>query len=975
IWSGSSAFGDVDGDGNQDVVIVGNTEVNSSFDSEKKASATLYLGNGDGTFQETGASLTPLLDGDVSLADVNGDDHADVLLSGGEPAPSASTKNSRGITRLYLSDGSGGLTPADAGLSGVYGSATSLADLDGDGDRDLLVTGYGERTGQPLTRLYVNRSLQTPPNRAPQFLRMVQDTELASAGETLTQTVEVGDPDGDAIAEVRSPTANATVEGGEDGIAEVTFTPDRSQAGQTVRLRVEAEDAKGASASATASVAVPRILLGVFDADLTGLGRSSTAMADVNGDGRQDVLAAGYKTVKDTNSTTTTTLYLGDGAGGFSEAGAGLADVSGGSTAIADVDADGHQDLLITGYDRGREMNVTTLYMGDGAGGFSKAEAGLANISVASSVFADLNEDGNQDLLLSGYNSSNDARTLLYLGDGTGSFTEADVGFPELDGSLSVADVNADGHPDVLMAGRDEDFDRLTEIYLGEGEGAFTPARADLTPVTHASTSIADVNADGQPDLLITGKDDSFSDAKTATLYRGNGEGGFTAAEVGLTGVEYGSTAIADVDADGHRDLLITGRNADPAPTATLYLNDGDGGFTDARAGLSGVGSGGAVSLGDVEGDGDPDLLITGKNGENARTATLYENLSDRAVPVAAVSTPVNSDGEVDFGATGVNVTFSGVSNSGNVTVEKFSTAPSNTESIDESNVSTYRLVIDASSSLDFDDDTELRIDVSTLDGVDDPSEVQIYRRSTPGAGMFDALDTDYDAGAGELVATTGSFSEFVFASDTQPLPVELAAFEAQMEGGRAGDAVRLSWQTASETGNDRFEVERRGAAAASGGRRQTADGRWTPVATVETQAEGGASTEVLSYTATDADLPFEAQRLTYRLVQIDRDGTRTVAGETTVEVGAPEQFTLHGAFPNPMRSSATLRYELPEERKVTVAVYDALGRQVRTLVADEAQTGRQALRFEARGLSSGVYFYRITAGDYTETRKLVLVR
>ncbi|PSQ80497.1 MAG: hypothetical protein BRD40_04400 [Bacteroidetes bacterium QS_1_65_9] len=744
IWSGSSAFGDVDGDGNQDVVIVGNTEVNSGPDSEK-ASATLYLGNGDGTFQETGASLTPLLDGDVSLADVNGDDHADVLLSGGEPAPSASTKNSRGITRLYLSDGSGGLTPADAGLSGVYGSATSLADLDGDGDRDLLVTGYGERTGQPLTRLYVNRSLQTPPNRAPQFLRMVQDTELASAGETLTQTVEVGDPDGDAIAEVRSPTANATVEGGEDGIAEVTFTPDRSQAGQTVRLRVEAEDAKGASASATASVAVPRLLLGVFDADLTGLGRSSTAMADVNGDGRQDVLAAGYKTVKDTNSTTTT-LYLGDGAGGFSEAGAGLADVGGGSTAIADVDADGHQDLLITGYDRGREMNVTTLYMGDGAGGFSKAGAGLANISVASSVFADLNEDGDQDLLLSGDNSSNDARTLLYLGDGTGSFTEADVGFPELDGSLSVADVNADGHLDVLMAGRDEDFDRLTKIYLGEGEGAFTPARADLTPVTHASTSIADVNADGQPDLLITGEDDSPSDAKTATLYRGNGEGGFTAAEVGLTGVEYGSTAIADVDADGHRDLLITGRNADPAPTATLYLNDGDGGFTDARAGLSGVGSGGAVSLGDVEGDGDPDLLITGKNGENTRTATLYENLSDRAVPVAAVSTPVNSDGEVDFGATGVNVTFSGVSNSGNVTVEKFGTAPSNTESIDESNVSTYRLVIDASSSLDFDDDTELRIDVSTLGGVDDPSEVQIYRRSTPGAGMFDALDTDYDA-------------------------------------------------------------------------------------------------------------------------------------------------------------------------------------------------------------------------------------
>jgi hypothetical protein len=62
----------------------------------------------------------------------------------------------------------------------------------------------------------------------------------------------------------------------------------------------------------------------------------------------------------------------------------------------------------------------------------------------------------------------------------------------------------------------------------------------------------------------------------------------------------------------------------------------------------------------------------------------------------------------------------------------------------------------------------------------------------------------------------------------------------------------------------------------------------------------------------------FEAQTFTYRLAQIDRDGTRTVAGETAGEVGAPEQFALHGAFPNPMRSGqTTIRHELPEERAV----------------------------------------------------------
>ena len=200
-------------------------------------------------------------------------------------------------------------------------------------------------------------------------------------------------------------------------------------------------------------------------------------------------------------------------------------------------------------------------------------------------------------------------------------------------------------------------------------------------------------------------------------------------------------------------------------------------------------------------------------------------------------------------------------------------------------------------------------------------------------------------------------------APDDVQMPVELVGFEATADG---ASAVRLSWQTASETGNDRFVIERQAGDASA----------WSGMTTVETRADGGTSSEPLSYTATDADLPFEAQTLTYRLVQIDRDGTRTVAGQTAVEVGAPEQFALHGAFPNPVRSGqTTIRYELPEERAVTVGVYDALGRKVRTLVGDEPQQGRQELTFRAKGLSSGVYFYRITAGDYRETRKLVLVR
>ena len=353
------------------------------------------------------------------------------------------------------------------------------------------------------------------------------------------------------------------------------------------------------------------------------------------------------------------------------------------------------------------------------------------------------------------------------------------------------------------------------------------------------------------------------------------------------------------------------------------------------------------------------------------------------AAPVASSSASVSEDGAVDLPGTGAGLDFSGVSSGGTATVTKYPDAPADAPGISESTTSSYRFVIEAEGGLRF-TSADVRLDVSSIGGIDDPTKVTIYRRATPGSGDFSVLPTSVDDSGtpGDLsddvlVATTNSFSEFVLASNSQALPVELAGFDASTDG---ASAVRLSWETVTESGNARFRAERR--SAADGGRRTADDGEadstaatWTRVASVESKAPGGTSSEPLRYVATDSDLPFEAQALTYRLVQIDRDGTETVAAEKTVEIGAPQSFTLHGSFPNPMRERATIRYELPEARDVTVAVYDALGRKVKTLVAGEEQRGRQELSFQAEGLASGVYFYRITAGDYAETRKLVLVR
>jgi len=106
-----------------------------------------------------------------------------------------------------------------------------------------------------------------------------------------------------------------------------------------------------------------------------------------------------------------------------------------------------------------------------------------------------------------------------------------------------------------------------------ESPVSFTEANAGLTGVERSSTSIADVDGDGNQDLLITGRD--ANDDRTATLYLGDGQGGFSVAGAGLTGVYRGSTSITDVDNDGNQDLLITGRIENFEPVTTLYLGTG----------------------------------------------------------------------------------------------------------------------------------------------------------------------------------------------------------------------------------------------------------------------------------------------------------------------------------------------------------------------------------------------------------------
>jgi len=195
-----------------------------------------------------------------------------------------------------------------------------------------------------------------------------------------------------------------------------------------------------------------------------------------------------------------------------------------------------------------------------------------------------------------------------------------------------------------------------------------------------------------------------------------------------------------------------------------------------------------------------------------------------------------------------------------------------------------------------------------------------------------------------------------------EPLPVELTAFDAAWNRRRGG--AQLTWTTAAEADNADFAIERRVDRASEGS-------TWTQVGFEE---GGGTTDRVRTYRFLDAGVPGGGNAFTYRLRQIDRDGTEALSDPVTVRRPAPEAVAVRGVFPNPARQQATLRMEVPERGEIAVEVYDVLGRQVWSTTA-RGGPGRVDVPLPAERLSSGVYGVRVRTRSTRRTARLTVAR
>lgn len=371
----------------------------------------------------------------------------------------------------------------------------------------------------------------------------------------------------------------------------------------------------------------------------------------------------------------------------------------------------------------------------------------------------------------------------------------------------------------------------------------------------------------------------------------------------------------------------------------------------------------------DTKAEGTATVTITASDGvEEASTSfavTVEERSAGVEEPVGRALALFNEqavDESFHFGDTDVTVKPISVGNAGLVRAERFDSPPDGTSGIDEETVSEYRVVLEGDGSLDVGAGTEVRFPVDAFGGIDDPSAVQVYRRPSPGTGTFTPLSTSVDESEGgtEIVSTTDSFSEFVLASDANPLPVELTSFSVHIDEGEA----LLEWQTASETSNAGFEVQHR----------KVDEDRWRALGFVDSNAPDGTSTEPQSYRfSVEDDLRPGTHR--FRLKQVDLDGKTHFSGVVRVDIEA-EGVTLTPPSPSPTSGRTSLTFAVREAVETQVAVYNVLGQKIETLYRGTPRANQaEVLQFDTTDLPSGVYIVQLQTGGQTETRRLTVVR
>jgi hypothetical protein len=390
------------------------------------------------------------------------------------------------------------------------------------------------------------------------------------------------------------------------------------------------------------------------------------AQHDVNGDGKLDLIVMNVNT---TTKLETVSLLLGTGTGGYlAPKSMAYYPVSYGRPLAADVNRDGHLDLIFAS---GRPQ-VTRVYLGQGESfqptaivskGAALCDVYTSTCSLPEIQVADLNKDGNPDLLLE---SPENFAVWVFLGNGNGSFRTGVIAAGGT--AFTTGDFNNDGLLDLALAGGAYGEPSVT-ILPGNGNGTFREGPSYSLPygITQVGQLIAfDLRGNGKADLILITALTAVQSAVLASyegfdcreggvaVMLGNGDGTLAPASTYPTGDWTAGAVVTDMNGDHRPDLVVTNQSGG---SYSVLLNAGSGKFSPAVNYRSPVSLAGDFVVGDLNGDGRPDLTIASKNGvevlQNVGGGKLLApqsvDLRKETTPFRTLSGDLNRDGLPDL--------------------------------------------------------------------------------------------------------------------------------------------------------------------------------------------------------------------------------------------------------------------------------------------------------------------------------------
>ncbi|HMQ70598.1 MAG TPA: FG-GAP-like repeat-containing protein [Ignavibacteria bacterium] len=534
------------------------------------------------------------------------------------------------------------------------------------------------------------------------------------------------------------------------------------------------------------------------------------------------------------------------------------------------------------------------------------------------------------------------------------------------------------------------------------GTGVFTKS-SDISTLEFVYIKSGDLDGDGDIDLLIDDK-----------IYKNDGNAIFTY----YSSLNFGGRSMmADFDNDGDLDIMVR-QNDD----VFLMRNYGTGNFTQTNSYPGGIGS-----IGDLNGDGYLDIsffidnrhinTVLNNNGifilnnSNYMQSACFDNLANH-IDYYPMINDMDNDGDLDM----VGINGYGEGNSitfYNMCRTFFILNNNGTGEFIVQAIFNQRLerggpdILFLNSSRSFDKDNDGLVDINSPvlilknngngsfiengnfvgfnnsieadfngDGFIDlistvsRSPLLSYINNGDGTFTFDVLSGDnyflrsasgdFDNDGDIDIATNNGSGVSILLNGDIPLPVALSSFTSEVNLNN----VKLNWSTSGEQNNSGFEVQR------SIVKNETPD-NWLKAGFIKGT---GSSNGIESYSYEDKNLL--SGKYKYRLKQIDFNGNFEyfeLANE--VYIGIPDKFELKQNYPNPFNPTTNLEFGISELGFVSLKVYDALGNLVAILVNEKKEAGYYYINFDGSNLASGVYFYKIEAGNFVQTKRLLLMK